>query len=191
MKHENGFWVDENGNRWRDNITEQEAKSSSDSLKNCTDCTECVYCKCCRGCMNCLCCYDCTNSNKCYGCTSCDNCTRCDYCCDCNYCSNCRSCASCDYCKDCTNCEYCHNCRKYDQNPSSYVTKKVGSRDEQTIFYYGDTEKGKSFQVVCGCFWGNLEEFEAAVLKTHRYSGVYREQYLKEIRKVKVLFELE
>lgn len=46
-------------------------------------------------------------------------------------------------------------------------------------------------QVVCGCFRGNLEEFEKAVLKTHADNDVYREQYLKEIAKVKVLFELE
>ena len=48
-----------------------------------------------------------------------------------------------------------------------------------------------SLQVVCGCFRGDLEEFEKAVLKTHADNDIYREQYLKEIQKVKALFELE
>lgn len=48
-----------------------------------------------------------------------------------------------------------------------------------------------SLQVVCGCFRGDLKEFEATVLKTHADNDIYREQYLKEIEKVKALFELE
>lgn len=46
-------------------------------------------------------------------------------------------------------------------------------------------------QVVCGCFKGNLEDFEKAVLEKHKDNDLYRKQYLKEIEKVKVLFELE
>ncbi len=46
-------------------------------------------------------------------------------------------------------------------------------------------------QVVCGCFKGSLEEFEKAVLETHKDNDLYREQYLKEIEKVKILFDLE
>ena len=46
-------------------------------------------------------------------------------------------------------------------------------------------------QIVCGCFRGNLEEFEEAVLEKHKDNDLYREQYLKEIEKVKVLFDLE
>lgn len=45
-------------------------------------------------------------------------------------------------------------------------------------------------QIICGCFNGNLEDFEKAVLETHKDNDLYREQYLKEIEKVKVLFEL-
>lgn len=48
-----------------------------------------------------------------------------------------------------------------------------------------------SLQIVCGCFRGNLEVFEQAVLETHANNDIYREQYLKEIKKVKALFELE
>ena len=46
-------------------------------------------------------------------------------------------------------------------------------------------------QVVCGCFRGSLEDFEKVVLETHKDNGLYKEQYLKEIEKVKVLFDLE
>ena len=46
-------------------------------------------------------------------------------------------------------------------------------------------------QVICGCFSGDLEDFEKAVLETHKDNDLCREQYLKEIEKVKVLFELE
>ena len=37
------------------------------------------------------------------------------------------------------------------------------------------------------CFRGNLEDFEAAVLKTHENNKTHREAYLKEIEKVKFL----
>lgn len=46
-------------------------------------------------------------------------------------------------------------------------------------------------QVVCGCFRSNLEKFEKAVLETHEDNDLFREQYLKEIEKVKALFDLE
>ena len=46
-------------------------------------------------------------------------------------------------------------------------------------------------QVVCDCFKGSLENFEKAVLETHKDNDLYRKQYLKEIEKVKVLFDLE
>lgn len=45
--------------------------------------------------------------------------------------------------------------------------------------------------MVCGCFRGNLEKFEKAVLETHKDNDLYRKQYLKEIEKVKALFDLE
>ena len=45
--------------------------------------------------------------------------------------------------------------------------------------------------MVCGCFRGDLKGFEATVLKTHADNDIYRNQYLKEIAKVKALFELE
>ncbi len=125
MKHENGYWIDENNNRWGECCGKERAKELSSSMINC------------------------------------DNCCGC----------------------------YC--CERYTENPTLYRTDRIGSRKDRTTFYYGKTEKGMSLQVVCGCFRGDLEEFEKAVLKTHADNDIYREQYLKEIQKVKALFELE
>lgn len=55
-----------------------------------------------------------------------------------------------------------------------------------THFYWTNKD---DVRVVCGCFKGNLEEFEAAVLKTHKDNETHREAYLKEIEKVKLLIE--
>ena len=119
---------------------------------------------------------------NCYNCHNCRNCRNCHDCYDCDYC---------DYCDSCYDCDYCHNCHDYKQNPQRYTTKEIGSRNDQTTFYYGETEKGMEVQIICGCFRGNLEDFEKAVLETHKDNDLYRKQYLKEIEKVKVLFELE
>ena len=134
MRHENGYWIDENGNRWNDSCDKERAKELSSSMINC---------------------YNCDNCSNCY------------------YCNN------------------CSNCKCYIENPALYRTDHIGSRNDQTTFYYGKTEEGMSLQVVCGCFCGDLKEFEATVLKTHANDEEYKIQYLKEIQKVKALFELE
>ena len=140
MEQINGYWTDENNNRWDTEIyTEEAAEKFSKSLVNCYNCYSCY---------------------------------------------NCRNCQNCDYCDN------CRNCRNYKLNPQRYTTKKIGSRNDQTTFYYGETKNGMEVQVVCGCFWGNLEEFEEAVLETHKDNDLYRKQYLKEIEKVKILFDL-
>ena len=134
MKQINGYWVDENNNRWDCELySEAKAERYSKTLIECTECTDC------------------------------DN---------------------------CYNCNYCYNCDNFKINPQIYKTKRIGSRKSQTIFYYGKTDKGMEVQVVCGCFKGNLEEFKNAVLETHKNNDKYLEQYLSEISKVKVLFEL-
>ena len=120
-------------------------------------------------------------------CYNCDNC-RCCY--DCHGCYRCYCCYDCHCCCDCYNCLGCYN---YKQNPQRYTTGKVSSRNDQTTFYYGETKNGMEVQVACGCGWfkGNLETFEKAVLEIHKDNDLYREQYLKEIEKVKILFDLE
>ena len=186
MKQINRYWVDENNNRWDTEIyTKEQAEKCSKRLVNCYNCDNCDYC---------------CNCDNCDYCNYCDNCKNCRYCNYCNYCINCNSsynCSYCDYCNNCYNCrycrycDYCHSCNNYKSNPQRYTTKKIGSRNAQTTFYCGETENGMEVQIICGCFRGNLETFEKSVLKTHKDNDLYREQYLKEIEKVKVLFDLE
>lgn len=178
LKKINEYWTDENNNRWDTEIyTKEQAKTFSKSLINCYNC------------------YNCMNCNNCFNCNYCDNCRNCGYCNNCHYCNNCENCYYCYYCSnchDCHSCRYCNDCYNYKQNPQRYITKKIGSRNDQTTFYCGKTENNeKEIQVVCGCFRSNLEKFEKAVLETHKDNDVCREQYLKEIEKVKVLFDLE
>lgn len=171
MKQINGYWVDENNNRWNCEIcSEASAEKFSKTLINCTDCIDCTNCTDCNSCFNCLYCHNCTNCINCW---------------------LCHNCISCHLCNSCFDCMYCNFCRKFKENPQMYTTKKIGGRNAQTIFYYGKTDKGMEVRVVCDFFKGNLEEFETAVMKTHKNCDEYREQYLREIAKVKVLFELE
>ena len=195
MKKINNYWVDENNNKWWcGNTTEEQAIAYSESLIACSNCYNCHDCNNCCYCRNCCYCYNCNDCRNCCYCANCSNCHDCNACRDCNDCCYCRYCRYCDNCNDCRNCHYCDNCYRceyYTENPARYLTDRIGSRRDHTVFYFGKIENGMSLQVVCGCFRGDLKEFEAAVLKTHENSEVYRNQYLKEIAKVKTLFELE
>lgn len=210
MEQTNRYWVDENNNRWDCGIyTEGQAEKFSKSLVGCHNCDNCSYCYNCDYCDNCQNCIDCRNCDNCHNCHDCNDCNDCCYCRNCHNCRNCNNCRNCIncincincyycyycrccyYCDYCHDCHYCHNCHDYKQNPQRYTTKEIGSRNDQTTFYYGETEKGMEVQIICGCFRGNLEDFEKAVLETHKDNDLYRKQYLKEIEKVKVLFELE
>lgn len=198
-----GYWTDENGNQWSANkYAEGEATILSKTLENCRycincycchgcsdcgNCTDCSYCSSCRYCSRCISCCDCINCRNCTDCYYCRYCRDCTDCHDCRYCSRGSHCSYCSDCRGCSHCSYCRYCRDYKNNPLQYTTKKIGSRNESTNFYYdGDS----NIQVVCGCFRGNLDQFEQAVLKTHANNEKYKNQYLKEIEKVKVLFEL-
>ena len=152
MKRENGYWIDENGNKWYDKkFTEEEAVRLSSALVNCTDCINCT---------------DCTD------CTDCTNCRYCRYCTDC---TDCRYCTNCTNCTDCTDCRY---------NPESIISAKIGSRKGQTKVYFYEGR----ISVICGCFAGNLMEFEAQVIKTHAEGSVFRKEYMDFIEKVKTYF---
>ena len=177
MKKINDFWVDEHNNKWNcATTTREQAIRNSENLIHCTDCTNCISCADCTGCRYCI---------ECSCCRNCVGCTCCSYCISCKYSTNCTNCTDCKYCKECV------YCTDYTETPMQYRTNKIGSRHDNTVFYYGKTEDGMSLQVICGCFRGNLEEFENAVLKTHANRDLYRNQYLNEIDKVKMLFELE
>ena len=57
----------------------------------------------------------------------------------------------------------------------------IGSRNDRTRFTPSTGE------VACGCFRGSLDEFEAAVLKTHAEGTEYRRQYLAAISMFRAL----
>jgi len=59
----------------------------------------------------------------------------------------------------------------------------IGSRNDRTRY------TPSTGQVACGCFRGSLDEFEAAVLKTHVEGTEYRRQYLAAIAMFRALEE--
>ena len=76
MELKDGYWADEQGNRWgEDFYTEPQAKSASETLTDCRYCTNCT---------------DCTDCRYCTNCTNCTDCRYCTDCTDCRYCTDCR-----------------------------------------------------------------------------------------------------
>lgn len=54
VKNIDGYYVDENGNKWDENTnSEIDAKIKSDSLKNCKNCINCSDCSDCYRCSDC------------------------------------------------------------------------------------------------------------------------------------------
>ena len=88
--------------------------------------------------------------------------------------------SNCSYCRNCSDCSDCRNCSI---QPKQYLTDRIGSRKSVTNFYLN---KGKIY-VSCGCFSGNLVEFEKAVNKTHG-DNEHGIAYKKEIEIVKKLW---
>lgn len=103
VKLVHGYWEDKNGNKWSKSVGEWDAEKYSKSLKNCTDCTNCINCTDCKDCISCFGCEDCLNcrySNYCIGCRDCDSCIKCDNCMKCDECKNCDGCSHCVKCTD-------------------------------------------------------------------------------------------
>jgi len=62
MREINGFWVDENNNRWTvATHTEWEANMKCATLKGCRDCLDCWYCV---GCVECSACHGCKDCRR-------------------------------------------------------------------------------------------------------------------------------
>lgn len=189
IRIEGSYFIDENNNKW--DIAKY---SKRDAIRLSTTLFCCTGCKNCRDCFSCSYCTDCASCSGCSGCVNCSSCFYCTYCTDCvncSHCFNCRDCYRCLYCSSCSkciDCSYCRYCSDYKEQPMIYKTKKIGSRNANTTFYY---DGKNNIQVVCGCFRGNLKQFEEAVLETHKNNSTFKEQYLKEIEKVKVLFDYE
>ena len=181
MNKINNFYVDKNNNRWDADIyTKKEAMTYSESLVNCSDCHNCHNC---RNCSYCSYCHNCSECRNCSDCSYCGNCSDCSNCGNCSYCSNCRDCSNCHNCRDCSN---CHNCRDFNINPQRYVTPKVGSRDDNTTIYW----VGNNVQVVCGCFRGNVDEWEAKIKETHKYNEKHLKDYLEQVEIVRKIMEM-
>ena len=190
MKKFNDYWVDENNNTWGvRKTTEEQAVSYSNNLincKNCNNCIDCIGCNNCSGCRSCRICVGCYACKRCY---SCDDCSNCISCYNCRSCGNCRNCHSCINCRDCIVCKDCRHCKDFESSPQIYRTRKIGSRKDITLFYY---TKEKGCYVACGgpCFWDTLDNFEMRVKEVHG-DNEYAKEYLKEIEKVKMLFDLK
>lgn len=184
MKLVDGYWTDNNGNKWVAHCYDkEEAERLSLTLENCDNCI---------------------NSRECTDCTLCKRCVRCNNCKDCY---NCSGLINCDY-LEC--CNYICNASGYVCQPEVYTSFRCGSRRGITYIYCGKTRtKEKDIQVCCGCFRGDLEEFEAkvienyginendeyeeAILKNSKSLKIekYFNDYMKIIKKVKILFDVE
>jgi hypothetical protein len=186
----NQRWYDENKNSW---LTEETATQKSPTLRHCSDCSDCSDCSYCSNCSDCSNCFYCSNCSRCSrcsncsDCSNCSNCSRCSYCFDCSYCSDCSrcsNCSDCSYCSNCSNCSYCFDCSDFRQNPARYFTTQIGSRSDQTKFYW--TTKN-DLQIVCGCFKGNLEDFKNKVLATYPLTTQHGKDYTKVINMMEQL----
>lgn len=171
MKLQNGFWEDENHNKWSAVLySDVEAEMYSKTLVDCSYCRDCSYCNMCIDC------------NDCNNCTDCISCTNCNYCIACRHCYNCNDCTSCFYCRHCSRCVDCRHCNRFEDNPQRVIGKRIGSRKDNPIVYW--LEAGKE-QCVVGCFRGTLNDLERAVEKTHKDNPEYLEQYRKFIKAVR------
>jgi hypothetical protein len=68
-------------------------------------------------------------------------------------------------------------------NPQRYITQKIGSRNSQTSIYWTNLN---DVQIICGCWRGNIEEFEKSVNETHANTE-HLQPYLKQIAIFKTL----
>ena len=136
MKLINNRWVDENNNTWNaETETEESALKKSQSLINCS------------------------------------------------YCSDCSRCSDCSHCLYCSRCLGCSDCSDYKETPQRYVTPKIGSRNSNTTIYWTSR---KDVQIVCGCWKGNIAEFEKRVVEVHSTTE-HLQSYLKQIKIFKYL----
>lgn len=99
---------------------------------------------------------------------------------NCSDCRNCMDCMDCSGCSDCRNCRDCSGCSDFELNPQRITSAKIGSRFDQSTYYFTD----KHEQIVCGCFKGTLQEFEDRVNTVHGDSQ-HGKDYFKWIKAVK------
>ena len=71
------------------------------------------------------------------------------------------------------------------ENPERYVSEKIGSRKDNTQFYF---YKSKIW-VVCGCFQGFIDEFKKKVMESYKKDEKHYVDYINLIKKVTILFK--
>ena len=119
------------------------------------------------------------------GCSYCSDCSDCRGCWDCSYCSDCSYCWDCRGCSYCNYCSYCSYCSGIKSNPQRYTTPKIGSRNSQTSIYWTNKD---DVQIICGCWRGNIEDFEKRVKEVHEKTE-HLQPYLKQIKIFKMLIK--
>ena len=102
---------------------------------------------------------------------------------NCSYCSGCSYCSACSECSRCSECSGCSACSGYKTNPQRYVAPRIGSRNSNTTIYWTSR---KDVQIVCGCWKGNIAEFEKRVVEVHSTTE-HLQSYLKQIKIFKYL----
>ena len=169
MEENNTHWIDLNNNKWLKSVyTKEQAERYSNSLSNCSDCSNC------------------SNCSDCSDCRYCSNCSDCRYCRNCSDCRYCSDCSDCSDCSNCSNCKYCSNCSDFNRNPNRYTGNPIGSRRSQTTTYW----LLGNIQVVCGCFRGNLSAFKEAVASKHK-GNQHEQEYLQYIKIVETIMSME
>ena len=155
MKKANGYYIDENNNRWDCNLyTEDQAKKNSESLIDCSYCYRCSYCSDCS---------DCSDCSGCSGCSYCSDCSDCSYCYRCSGCSGCSGCSNCSYCSGCSDCSNCSYCSGYKSNPERYCKELIGTITKLAQAYW---LSGDDLQIVFGCYkTESLEDFKAKAIE--------------------------
>ena len=178
------FYYDSNNNKvTKKKYTKEQAEKMLESLENCSDCldcsdcSKCSWCSWCSGCSDCSWCSDCSNCSYCSRCSGCSDCSKCSGCSKCSWCSWCLRCSG------CSKCSWCSDCSGYYSNPQRITSNKIGSREKNTTVYFDENKK--NIQVVCGCFQGDLAQFEERVNSTYtEISNKHRIEYNNFIKKI-------
>ena len=87
---------------------------------------------------------------------------------------------NCSGCSGCSRCSDCSGCSDFIENPERITSKKIGSRNSQSTFYWTKDKE----QMICGSFKGTLNEFQERVIQTHK-ENIYAIEYLNWIEKIK------
>lgn len=144
MKLIDGYYVDDNGNKWYDGIyTEAAAVEAAATMVNCCNCIDC------------------------YSCTNCTDCVECQFCWHCRNCQRCRECRCCTRCNDCGDCRDCGQCVAclylcgFDACPTSYMLPYREYDGTPAVIAYWLDEK--HIQINAGDQYYSLDDFRDSI----------------------------